>query len=353
MLIIGAILTAGYMAQAGVHFVLSLYSGRAGSQEHPGAAASAYFAQGVYLSIPASFILLLAWYRRKTLGTGILLAFSVAVALYVTVRRGDRTFILELSLPLLVLFYLRRGRRPRALAVLASFIALIVVANVEATLRQKETRHGQSASAVIANAIVNPGHELVKFIKGADPSEFTVLSIEANQYQLGTLHYRPGSTVGSLLAGWIPHQFVHKKPWTPLQYVSWTLFPETVSAGSYGPTMFGAMFADYGWVTLVLYSLALGAVLRGIWEYFRRGVEVGGVQLMYAALLPLVIIMLRNDIDDIFYRSIFLVFPLIWCVRVCSRPPRRVRVTLARMRLAGRNQPAESAGTIPARSALP
>lgn len=322
MLIIGAMLTLLFIAQVGLSAVLDIFTGRASNQAAVYRASSAYFQQGPYLAIPASFILLVAWSRRRSFLLGVMLAVTVLFTLLITVPNGDRTFILELSLPMITLWYLRRGRRPRVLSILAAFVVLVLFANVEVSLRNKATRHGQSAPAVILKALANPGSELEHFIAGADPSEFSVLAIEKHAYDIGALKRQPGSTARSIAIGWIPHQLLGSKPLTPLQYVSWTLFPATAGFSSYGPSMFGSMYADYGWISVAVLSLFVGVALRAIWEYFRRRLDVGGMQLVFAGALPLVVILLRDDIDDIVYRSVFLAIPLLACVILCSRPSR-------------------------------
>ncbi len=79
-----------------------------------------------------------------------------------------------------------------------------------------------------------------------------------HEYQVGDLHYWPGSTITSLAAGLIPHSILHNKPLTPLQHLTWTLFPQTTGGGSFQPPMYGAFYVDDGWLSLVLLSLARG-----------------------------------------------------------------------------------------------
>jgi len=325
MLAAGAFLTLLFMAQVGPRAVLDIYTGRAAAQAGLYRASPAFFQQGPDLSVPAAFILLIAYQKHKTWPTRLLLIFTVLLALAITVPNGDRTFILELALPLVVLWYLRRNRRPKVISIVVAFVLLVLVANVMVAYRNKATRTGQNIPAEVESAFTHPGQELEHFISGADPSEFSVLAIEMNQYKIGFLKFQPGSTIRSILIGWIPHELLGSKPLTPLQYISWTLFPATDDFSSYGPSMFGSMYADMGWVTVVLLSLLVGIALRAIWDYFRERLNVGGMQLVFAGTLPLVIIMLRDDIDDIVYRSAFLAIPLLLCVLICSRPPKQVR----------------------------
>ncbi len=331
LLIIGGLLGAAFAAAIGFQNYIDLYGARgySGAYFHHN---SGYFEYGPYVVIPGSLILLTAWRKRRSLGTGILLAACASVALVLTVPRGDRTFILAFLLPIVVMWYLQRRRRPKVLTILVALVVFMIAANVLAA-----QRHAGSAArrAGIVNTVVSsvthPGQEVSSFMRGAEPSEFSVLEVEAHEYQVGFLHYWPGSTLASIAAGWIPHQVLHAKPLSPLQHVTWTLFPSTTGGGSYGPTAFGSMFADYGWVTVVIFSALIGIALRALWEYFRRHADSLGMQLFYAAVLPLIIILFRDDIVTGFAISVFLALPLVICVWVCSRPPRRLLLPWRRL----------------------
>jgi hypothetical protein len=332
LLYVAAFLTALYIGQAGLHYVLGTYTGRTAGTQQLSNASSGYFYQGPYLTIPASFILLVAYRRRRTTELLIMLVALVVLTLAITVPAGDRTFVLELVLPLVAMWYLQRGRRPRVTSIAVFFVVFLMFVNIELAFRTTQLRAGRSLSGAITQTVEHPQTALSKFISGPDPSEFTALEIEAHAYSDGQLSHMPGTTLTSLFTGWIPHQFFahNKKPFTPLQYVTWTLFPSTYGGGSFEPSMYGSMFVDDGWFTVIILSLIVGVGLRAVWEYYLRAPRSAGMQLLLAAALPMTVIMLRSDIDDIVYRSLFLLVPLVLCVVTCSRPSRRVRASLAR-----------------------
>jgi hypothetical protein len=87
--------------------------------------------------------------------------------------------------------------------------------------------------------------------------------------------------------------------------------------------MYCDMFADWGWITLVLVSLCVGIGARTLWEFFLRHGHNEGVQILFAATLPLLVIMSRDSVPFIIARSVFLALPLLVCLVVCSRPRRR------------------------------
>jgi hypothetical protein len=250
----------------------------------------------------------------------------LTICLLLTVPRGDRTFELAFILPLILMYFLHRQRRPRLWAIAAAFVAFTIAANVSVTLRHQEHRAQHGVDRTIVSAITHPGHELSSFVRGPDGSEFSVLEIEMQEYHLGVLHYWPGSTFVGLATGWVPHSVLKSKPLSPLQHLAYTLFPTTAGGGSFQPPMYGSFYADYGWVSLLFLCVAIGFVLRAYWEYLMRHRGNLGVQLFYAASLPLVAELLRADLSLVFATAVFISIPLILCIVRCSRPPLRLRL---------------------------
>jgi oligosaccharide repeat unit polymerase len=326
LLIFGALLTSLFVAQVGVHGYLQILSGRSVGNVATFRTSDGYFEAAAYVAIPGSLIALTAWKKQRSFAAGFIFVLCVAVTLGLTVQRGDRTFELALFLPLIVIYYLHRGRRPRVWAILVALVVFAIAANVSVGLRNKETRSQNGVGHTIVSAVTHPGHELASFVRGADGSEFSVLEIEMHEYQLGVLHYWPGSTIASLATGWIPHSVYIHKPLSPLQHLTWTLFPATLGGGSFQPPMYGSFYVDGGWVSLLVLCALIGIVLRAYWEYLLRHPKNLGVQLFYASSLPLVAILLRADLSLVFAGAVFLSIPLVLCIVRCSRAPLRLRL---------------------------
>jgi oligosaccharide repeat unit polymerase len=332
LLIVGALLTSMFVAQVGIHGYIQILSGRSAGNVATFRSSAGYFEAGMYVAIPGCLIALTAWRRQRSLATAFVVLLCLVISLLLTVGRGDRTFEVALILPLVLMYYLHRQRRPRVWAIAVALVAFAIVANVSVTLRNKETRAQHALGPTIVSAITHPGPALASFVRGADGSEFSVLEIEMREYHTGVLHFWPGSTIASLATGWIPHSMYKTKPLSPLQHVTWTLFPATFGGGSFQPPMFGSFYADAGWLTVLLLSAVIGVALRAYWEYLMRHPTNLGVQLFFAASVPLVTILLRADLSLVFAGAVFLSLPLILCITRCSRPPLRLRL--------GRSRPA-------------
>jgi oligosaccharide repeat unit polymerase len=325
VLAVGLLLTAAFAAAIGGPGVLfRFFLGRTVTDFEAGLT-TGYFVFGPILVVPVTFIFLIAFWRRRTLGTGLLFVGCLAASLFVTVPRGDRTNIVALVLPLLVLYFLLRGKRPRGPAIVLTLLLAIFAMNILLATRHVETRAQNPIVKTIENALLNPLAQVKEFANGVDLSEFSVLELEYHAYhkQVNPLTYSPGSTVAATLAGPLPHSIVGKKPQEALIHVTSYIFPNNNRRASFGPSMFGDMYGDYGYFTLVIFSLLVGVVTRALWEYFLMYGKSEGVQIVFAASLPMLVIMTRNAIPDVIARSVFFVLPLVLCLIKCSKPSKR------------------------------
>ncbi|MFL5829859.1 MAG: hypothetical protein ACJ76X_08095, partial [Solirubrobacteraceae bacterium] len=150
------------------------------------------------------------------------------------------------------------------------------------------------------------------------------LEHEAYYAKTNPLGFHPGQTLLSAAFYPLPRKIVGTKPKAAGQWVVDRLFPtNSGNRSSFNPAMFGDFFSDFGWATIVLYDLMVGIVVRLLWDYYVRHKYSEGMQILFAATLPVLVIMVRNSVVDAFARSLFLSGPLLLCLIVCSR--QRVR----------------------------
>lgn len=333
LLIVSALLTALFAATVGPGTLLRFYLGRTDTDYVTILSVSGYVSLGPTLTIPASFILLYAYRELRTFRVGALLAATTLVALYITVPRGDRTYVMALVLPLLAMYYLRRERRPSGAVIAVVLLAAVTTMNVLLASRHVERRASNPIPDIVSTAVTHPGAQLKDFVTGVDLSEFSVIELEyqATSRAQNRLQFHPGSEVLGLAGYWLPRRLVPNKPKSAGEYVAPYLFPVTAGPGgvkkraSFNAAMFGAFWADSGWISLILGGVLVGLTLRWMWEYFRLHVSNLGIQLAFAASLPLLVIMVRNGVVDTVARGLFLIGPILWCLLVCSRGDRRSR----------------------------
>jgi hypothetical protein len=345
VLVVAAIGTALFAATIGPGTLFRFYLGRTTTDEQTFLLVSGYVGLAPYLVIPATTIFLLAWLKKRTPGVFCLFLGSLLVALYLVLPRGDRTYLLALVLPLLALAYLRRGRRPTPWQLVGAVAVAMIVLNVIVQLRNVETRDQAGVGTTVVKALANPLATLKDFAVSVDLGEFSVLELEYEAITSDTnnLPLHPGATAASAVTLGIPRAIIGTKPKSGVEHTTQFLFRNQDRRASFGPSMFGDEFADWGWVTLIFWSLLVGVVARALWEYFKLYETNEGIQIVLAAILPVLVIMTRNNIPDTIGRSLQLVFPLILCLIVCARPRTR--------RVGGYRVPLSSSGSTPARTA--
>lgn len=321
VLVVCALFTAAFAGSIGASTMIHFFLGRSQNSFQSFLAVSGYVGLGPYLTIPAAIIFLLAYIRLRSFWVFLLFVISLAGAIFVSFPAGNRTYVLALVFPLLVVPYLRKGRRPSGLATVVAVIVAILAMNVLLATRRTTTR--APLLPTVEQAVVHMPRQLKDFATGVDLAEFSVLELEHEALYAPTnpLHYQPGQTLLSLLAYPLPRHLIGTKPQAAGQAVVNRLFPtDSGMRASFNPALFGDFFADDGWLTLVVYCLVVGVALRFLWEYFVLHASSEGMQLVFAETLPLIVIMVRNSAVDAIARSLFLSGPLLLCLIVCSRP---------------------------------
>ena len=303
--------------EGGFSAITNYFSGRSQGdfslQESAGGAriSSSYFALAPHLIVPIALALVVLWRRERSLSSAVLAIGSVALVMILTIPRGDRTFTLALLFPLLAFPYLVRGRRPRTVSVIASILVAVLIAGVLAEFRRQETRD-KSLPAATVEAFKNPAQEFDAFMLSADVSMVYFLAAEYDAIP-DRIQYKPAQGIATIAALPIPGKLWAGKPEEPAKGVYDELY-RTLSANNrsgFAVSMFGSFYADSGWIGVVLYSMLYGILFRALFEYWRQRKSNAGVTMVYAAALPLVIMMLRTSAALAVGGAFILVIPLI------------------------------------------
>jgi hypothetical protein len=309
LLLLAVVLLAVFAVRSGGVAVLQQYlTGRSEIDSQLYRGTTAYVSLGPQLAIPAALILIVTHSRRKNLVLLALGMIAVALALLLSAPRGDRIFVLALVLPLVALPYLRRDQRPRALATLAFLLISLVLVSSILEFRDDERRSG-SFIEVLAQSATSPGDQWKKLTLGPDTLMFTNMALlpesDPTPY--------PGVTVTSMLAGPIPGTLWSEKPKPPDVYFYRSLFPQQAAKTDSGESlsMLGGFYYDMGYGGLILFAGLVGIFWRTLYEYLMAHRANSGVQLVYAACLPFVLILLRGTPTDSLGRAVFLVLPII------------------------------------------
>jgi hypothetical protein len=337
VLAVGALLFLMFIGKSGggLSGIISYFSSRQLSAKQAASGSTAWFYLAPYVTIPAALICLLLYMQSRRRRDLLAMVALVLLSLAITVPRGDRTYVLMIVLPLFAMPYLRLGRRPSTPVVVVSLIVGIMALNLMLEYRVTTRRtHGVVNSAV--DAMTHPGRQMKIFLTGADVSMFSSL---AETYELvpSRFSFKPGNELLATLALPIPRLIWPNKPHDGETDVFPLLFPQTaaVQQAGFGPSMVGGFYIDSGYIGVLIYMFGFGIVLRALFEYRKSHGGNPAVIVLYAACLPLIILLMRGSMADTAGRSVYLIGPYLvafWYGRRRLRISRHLGSAVGRVR---------------------
>jgi hypothetical protein len=271
-----------------------------------------YFNYAVNLLIPGVCLMYAAWLRQRSHSLSLFLWLFVAFSVYTSL--GFRYRIILLVIPMLLLWYLHRRRRPSlvflafVLSALISISGLIVLTRsygaglnlsaVEDTSSSElfSAGFGDSAVFLSSSGVIDQAPSVIPFV-GPEPF-------------LATLRMP------------IPRQFLPDKH-------SSNYFLDSL-ATLYGGKIFadGAFFLNYaeyylvaGWPSLVFLSVVFGLLLRRLWNWFVVRKDEPFAQAIYTLVSAyLFMVVSRGYLPQITLLFAFSVAPLFWLYGRWSDP---------------------------------
>ncbi|MPZ21994.1 MAG: oligosaccharide flippase family protein [Dehalococcoidia bacterium] len=308
----------------GVEVVRSLWSGRDPSQSELFRASTGYFYQGTFLLVPATLLLLATGADRKKLGPILLAACLGALVLMRAGPTGGRMLLLLLAGSLITYAYLRTGKRPGAMAVLAFLVVVFVALTFLRDARTQAVREDQGLASVFAASVTQPGDGIESFLLGADTQMADALAVavqvvpEEQGYRYG------GATMGDALTRPIPRVLWDDKPLPPREQLISSLWPTHYQLGLANPefSVLAWFYLDLGVAGVLVGTLVMGVLFRAVFELYRRQSASAVVQALYASLVPVMVIALRDSPTDTFIRMSFVALPLLITIFLARETPR-------------------------------
>jgi hypothetical protein len=261
-------------------------------------ATSKYFLVSIVLMIPAALLFLSI---RQSEGAGARIgriAIWAAVAsilafLLITFPAGQRRYVIGMLGALAVYYFLRRGRRPSVLSVLAIAVVGLVVVSAVRDLRLARDRntHPDPVQWLPWNA-ARPLFETQD--TGVAPALATEMLVVPS-----SLHYTYGATtlLGPFVTA-VPRQLWSGKPRPPNQEILallWGGSPCTYGTQCSTFSPFGEPYRDGGLVGVFIFALLFGAFWKTAWLYYLRHRDAGAALVAYATLLPFMITWMRGN----------------------------------------------------------
>ncbi len=262
------------------------------------AATSKYFLASILLVVPAALFFLAVRQsagketRMGRIAGSAAIASVVAFCVY-NLAAGQRRYLIEMLGALALYYYLRRGRRPPTLSVVAVAVVALTVLSAIRDLRLSHARH-DSPNPVQWLPWNAASHAFETQDTGVAPSLALEMLVVPSE-----LHYTYGGTtlVGTFRT-LIPRQLWPDKPLPADQQVLTAVFagrPCTLGAQCDTFSPFGEPYRDGGLVAVFVFAVLFGIFWRAAWLYFSRHRDTTVAIVGYATLLPFMITWMRGN----------------------------------------------------------
>lgn len=283
-----------------------------------------YFFYGPLMLIPAAVIAIgLGVEQRSRLWIAGGVA-AVGVILLLALPQGSRGTLMPLVLPLVVVPFLRRQRRPSLTFAVAAIVCGLAFSFVVLQGRNADAEGRENLGTTATSVLTKPWSIFQPITEGPDAEMAHALAAAMSVAPSQIPRQYGLSTFGDLLFRPVPRAVWPEKPRTPRQQVITELAPGRFAAGQANPEMSALLtpYLDFG----VLGGLILafyGVVARALFVWFKRSNASIAGQLLLALCLPFTVLGLRDSLTDTTMRLVFVVGPAILAFAVATRSGRR------------------------------
>jgi hypothetical protein len=331
--LVGAYVTAGLgllalalvlLPTEGLHGIHVFLAGRSTELNDLIERSTLYLWYGSLLVIPAALAAFAVMVAERTAVNAASAVVLTGLALLRTVPTGNRIFILVLVGGMLVFLFLRIGRRPGPLALVAVLGLALVVSYALLTFRDPETRSGLSPA--LRGLVHTPSRVVSPLVRGPD-AEMAPALAGALQAVPSRFGYRfGGATVGDFFVRPIPRHLWHGKPQTPWLKVTAAVWPEARATGNFEPafTPLLSFYWDFGLLGAFVGMALLGVGARAVYGYFDLHAGNLLVQLVYAAALCFLVVAVRHDPVSVTVWAFVLFVPIVAIFQVASQRGQRL-----------------------------
>jgi hypothetical protein len=270
------------------------------------------------LVIPAALIVLALAVRFRRWALAVAAAGIFALALYLMLPLGSRTYLLPLAGGAVTLVYVNRETRPRLMTVAAVAVIALLASYTLTVIRAPEQR--AHLGSTLRHLAERPDTAVDFAVHGED-SEMVPVFAAALTVIPSRLHYRYGRAVlGDLVTRPIPRQLWEGKPRPVEDQVVGAVWPKLT--GRFQPAFTPLLFFywDFGVAGVIVGMGIFGLACRTLYEWFLRHRTNLSAQLIFAAALWLIVGAVRNDpVSSIVY-ACFFVLPLVLLQRLTGAP---------------------------------
>jgi oligosaccharide repeat unit polymerase len=242
---------------------------------------------------------------------------------------GDRAFVLPAVAAVAILWYLRKGTRPRLYQVLL-ILGVVFIVGVSAPREYRTVDVRQSSfTGVVEHDALHPISAVQNFLGSNDTAMVDNLSVAAQALNGGSppLSYRGGSTYIEDVTRPVPRAIWSGKPIAAETDMMSQLWPDLYALNIHFTfSMFAEPYLNFGVLGVALILFAAGVLWRALYTWFRRAPNNPGVMTLYALSFPYLFVYMRGGFGLDYYRQAFAVIPVVLALAYAGRKRRRSRV---------------------------
>jgi hypothetical protein len=298
------------IANGGFRALLIVISGRSNEHSSMMRQSSAYLYFGIFLLLPATLVFFALWMKtRRLLYLACTVLTGVPLFLYES-SMGDRSEMLPLVFGIPAIYYLWRGRRPKAFHLIAATLVLLVGF---AFLREFRNTTATGRKAIeSATLLTDPGKALAStFTK--DDSEMFDTFCNLLMVVPSRIPFQPWGPVTDIGTRALPRiLFPDKGLELPDQFVV-TLWPQhyKLSRASSAFSILGHYYMYGGVLGVAIGAFCMGLLLRQTWLWYLAHSNNLNAVLLYSFVPSFVVILWRGTVTDTLGRMVFTVLPLV------------------------------------------
>ena len=325
MTLLGSGAFAAFILNAGgAEALMTIFGGRNQASFDLLSQPAGYLFSGLVFITGAALLLLATvdrWWSARGFAAFLLLIYSNLTS----IGQGGRIWLLPCGLAVVVLWYLRKGTRPRLVTIIvAATLVFFVGITVPREYRVVSTREG-SPIDVLARALGDPLAAFRGFILGNDTAMPSTLAIEIATIPR-TLDYQLGMTYVVDLARPMPRALWPEKPTeldVTLMRLIWPTYAQAHVQFTF--SLFGEPYANWGWIGVIGVCAVFGGVWRTLYEWMTANADTPLVRAIFAMSLPFLIIYVRGGIGVDYQRQVIYLAPALAVAWIAARKGRRDR----------------------------
>ena len=240
--------------------------------------------------------------RKRPIGAIVL----CVVQLYLFLPGGQRLVLLLTLVPVVLAYFLLTGKRVATLTVVAAAVPAIILL---ISMRDLGATDGLDLIGSLSRFFENPGAQLLEFSTGDDTEMIDALAVEL-QVVPSQLPHAPLSVLQTTLAAPIPSLIWPSKPQPMDSILNQYLIGTGQNNAGLAYSFVGEAYFDGGIFGVIVAFIGLG-VLSNVTYSLRWRASSPAALLVYAALVPTSISLVRGSLAYALGRALFTVGPLV------------------------------------------